>query len=160
MPLAAAAAPILFFVAFIAVSAFIAVMAIGMAGVFGVIGSSAGGPFGGGIALIPAFMALLPVGFVILGVVMIAKHRKTMSNFRNAPTLAHAVVIASKRTRVSGGGGNSSASTCYYITAQFENGRREEFAVMTPDLYGKVTEGDAGVLFVRSNYALDLDRVA
>jgi hypothetical protein len=31
---------------------------------------------------------------------------------------------------------------------------------MTPGLFGKVSQGDAGVLFLRSTYALDFDRVA
>ena len=30
---------------------------------------------------------------------------------------------------------------------------------MAPDLYGRVSEGDAGVVFVRGNFALDFDRV-
>ena len=30
---------------------------------------------------------------------------------------------------------------------------------MTPDLYARVSEGDAGVLFVRNRHALDFDRL-
>ena len=159
MPALATVAPIVFFVVFIAVSGFIACMALGMAGIFGAIGFSHAGPFGGGIAVIPAFMAVVPIGFVVLGTFMIVKHRKTMNAFQEAATVPHAAVIAAKRTQVSGGGNNSSASTRYYITAQFEDGRRQEFALMTPDLYGRVTEGDAGILFIRADYALDFDRI-
>jgi len=46
-----------------------------------------------------------------------------------------------------------------FITAQFDDGRRDEFALTTPDLHGKVIQGDAGVLFVRSTFVLDFDRV-
>ncbi len=159
MPALASVAPVLFFVVFIGISGFIAIMALGMAGIFGAVGFSQGGALGGGVALVPAFMALMPIGFVALGIFMMNKHRKTMNDFQDAPTMSHAALIAGKRTQVSGGGQNSSASTRYYITAQFDDGRRQEFAVMTPDLYGRVTEGDGGILFIRSKYALDFDRV-
>ena len=160
MPMVATVAPIIFFVVFIAISAVIAVMALGMAGIFGAVGFSHAGHFGSGIAIVPAFMALMPAGFVVLGIFMITKHRKTLNAYQNAPTRSHAVIITAKRTQLYGGGNDSSASTRYFLTAQFENGRREEFSVMTPRLYGKVAEGDAGILFVRSSYALDFDRVA
>ena len=159
MPPLAAVAPFLFFAVFIAVSGFIAVMALSISGIFGFAGVRMGGPLGGGIALIPAFMALVPAGFVVLGVVMFRKHRKMLHDFRNAPTESHPALIAAKRTQVSGGGENSSASTSYFLTAQFENGSREEFALITPDLYSRLSEGDAGVLFTRGKFALDFDRV-
>jgi uncharacterized membrane protein len=159
MPASATVAPVIGLVVFIAVSGFIAFMALGMAGIFGAVGFSAAGPLGGGIAIVPAFMALVPVGFVVLGVFGILKHGKTMSDFRSASTMPYAAVVAGKRIQVSGGGKNSSASTSYFITGEFEDGRRVEFAVMTPGLYGKVTQGDAGILFVRGKYALDFDRI-
>lgn len=155
----ATVAPVVFFVVFIAISGFIAFAALGMAGIFGAVGFSHAGPLGGGIAIVPAFMALVPVGFVVLGVFGILKHSKTMSDFQGASTISYAAMIAGKRAQVSGGGKNSSASTSYFITAEFEDGRRNEFAVMTPGLYGKVTQGDAGILFVRGKYALDFDRI-
>lgn len=159
MPALATVAPIIFLVVFITMSGFMAFAVLGMAGIFGVVGFSHGGSLGGGIALVPAFMALVPIGFVVLGIFMAVKHRNTMRNFQDAPTLGQAAVIVGKRTQVSGGGKNSSASTRYFVTAEFEDGRREEFALMTPALYGKVTEGDAGILFVRSTFVLDFDRV-
>ncbi|NLS97702.1 MAG: DUF2500 domain-containing protein [Planctomycetaceae bacterium] len=159
MPPLAAVAPFLFFAVFIAVSGFIALMALAMSGVFGFAGMRMGGPLGGGIALVPALMALVPAGFVALGVVMFRKHRRTLNDFRNAPIESHPALIAAKRTQVSGGGENSSASTSYFLTAQFEDGSRKEFALMTPDLYSRLSEGDAGVLFVRGRFALDFDRV-
>ena len=159
MPLLASVAPVAFFVVFISIAGFIAFMALSMAGIFGAVGFSHGGPIGGGIALVPAFMALMPIGFVVLGTFMIRKHSRTMSVYQNSPTISHATIIAGKRTQVYGGGGNSSASTRYFLTAEFEDGRRKEYAVMMPDLYGRVSEGDAGILFIRGSYALDFDRV-
>ncbi len=73
--------------------------------------------------------------------------------------LARPAVIVAKRMAVSGGSGDSSASTSYYLTAEFEDGTREEYQPMTPALYGRVAEDDAGVLFTRSSLALDFDRV-
>ncbi len=154
----ATVAPILFLVIFIMAAGFIGMMMLGMAGTAA--GFSRMGPMGGGFALMPAFMALVPGGFIVLGVFMLAKHVKSTGAFRSAPIQSHAAIIAGKRTQVSGGGQNSSASTTYYITAEYENGRRDEFATMTHDLYARVSEGDAGVLFVRNRYALDFDRLA
>ncbi len=159
MPALASVAPIIFFVVFITMSGFMAFTMLGVSGILGAVGFSQGGPFGSGVAIVPAFMALVPIGFVVLGIFMAVKHGKTMRTFQDAPTLGHAAVIVGKRTQISGGGKDSSASTRYFVTAEFEDGRREEFGLMTPGLYGKVTEGDAGVLFVRSTFVLDFDRV-
>ena len=160
LPALATVAPIAFLAMFIAISAFMAITILAMAGVFGAVGFSHGGAMGGGLALIPALMALMPFGFVLLGVVMLRKHRQTLIDFRSSPTMTLAAVIAGKRIQVCGGGRNTSTSTRYFITAQFEDGRRQEFSVITPgDFYGQISEGDCGVLFVRGKYALDFDRV-
>ncbi len=160
MPAAATIGPLVFLVIFIAMSGFMVFFALGMSGLLGLAGFGLGGPLGASISLMPAFMALVPIGFVVLGVFMIQKHWKIMSGYRAAPTEACAAVITGKRMEVSGGGGHSSASTCYFVTAELEDGRREEFSVMAPEVYGRIREGDAGVLFVRSRFALDFDRVA
>ncbi|MCX7426948.1 MAG: DUF2500 family protein [Planctomycetia bacterium] len=80
--------------------------------------------------------------------------------FQSAPVLAQAAIVVGKRTCLSGGSGNSSATTSYHLTAEFEDGARAEFQATRPDLYGCVSEGDAGVLFSRASVALDFDRVA
>ena len=64
-----------------------------------------------------------------------------------------------KRTAVSGGSGNTSATTSYHLTAEFEDGNRAEFQPIHAELYGRLVEGDAGVLFSRAWVALDFDRV-
>lgn len=160
MPALATVAPLIFLILFVGISAFIAFMALGISGILGFAGFRLGGPIGAGFSLFPAFMAVVPIGFVVLGIFMFQKQRQVVRDFQTAPTATHAAVIAGKRTQVSGGGEHSSASTHYFLTAQFEDGRREEFAVMASDLYGRVSQGDAGVLFVRGTFALDFDRVA
>jgi hypothetical protein len=124
MPVLAAIAPMIFFVIFIGGAGFMAFMMLGVAGIFGAVGFSHGGAFGAGVSIIPAFMAIVPIGFIVLGVFMFLKFRTKMTDFQNSPTRAHAALIAGKRTQVSGGGQNSSASTSYFITAEFEDGRR------------------------------------
>ncbi|NLE37166.1 MAG: DUF2500 domain-containing protein [Pirellulaceae bacterium] len=104
-------------------------------------------------------MSVVPVGFVVLGVVMLAKAIRKARQYGEAPLEAHPALIVAKRTEVSGGSGDSSASTSYYLTAEFEDGRRAEFLPARPELFGRVAEGDAGVLFTRTDVALDFDRV-
>ena len=133
-------------------SGFIMVMAWGMAGV-----ASAGfGPVG----LIPLAMSIVPMAFVGLGVFMIIKTVRKMKQYNEAPVEANPAVIVSKRTQVSGGSDDSSSSTYYFVTAEFEDGRRQEFRPARTELFGRIAEGDAGILFCRTDVALDFDRVA
>ena len=94
------------------------------------------------LALCPAFF------LVLLGVLIQLQFRKKLRAFEHAPALARAAVITSKR-------GNGR----YFLTAEFEDGSRGEFETLGRDLYDRVAEGDAGVLFTRGPGALDLDRV-
>jgi len=45
------------------------------------------------------------------------------------------------------------------VTCETEDGSRDEYQVWDGKMYGKVSAGDAGSLFLRSNYGLDFDRV-
>ena len=150
--------PAIFLVGFICVGGFMALMALSMTGLVGAVGFSVH-PAGGLFGLVGLMFALVPVGFVVLGVFLLKKHFEKMRSFGQAPIEGEAVIIVGKRTAVSGGGRNSSASTAYFLTVEFPDGRREEFATLTPGLYAKVAEDDAGVLFIRDRLALDFDRV-
>jgi len=142
--------PVAFFVVFAVVGLIIFSGAIGMSGVVGSQFGAAG--------LIPAAMSIVPLGFVALGIFMAVRQFGKFRDYQESPLLAHPAIIAAKRTEVSGGSGNSSASTSYFITAEFADGRREEFAVFKSSLYGRLAENDAGVLFSRGEFALDFDR--
>jgi len=83
-----------------------------------------------------------------------------MASMENSPVEAWPAVIIDKRTHVSGGSGNSSSHTSYFITCEAEDGERKEYQVWDGNLYGRITADDAGILFVRSGYGLDFDRVA
>jgi hypothetical protein len=131
---------------------FVMVMAWTMAGMAG----SHFGPVG----LIPLGMSVVPMGFVALGIFMLVKTIQKAGQYSAAPIRADAALIVGKRTQVSGGSGDSSASTGYFVTAEFEDGRRLEFQAARPDLFGRLAEGDAGVLFSRTDVALDFDRVS
>jgi hypothetical protein len=100
--------------------------------------------------------ALVPL--VIFGLIIAASFRKTRG-YRQAPVWARAAVLVGKPTEVAGGSGESGATTRYFLTAECEDATRGEFEALTPDLYGRLVEGDAGVLFTRAAYALDFDRV-
>ena len=145
-PALATVIPILFFMIFIGASLLMAAMSAVMA-------REVESP-------IPLIMALLPLSFAVLGVCLAVQFARKRHQFGEAPVLAQAAVLVAKRTAISGGSGDSSASTAYFLTAEFEDGRREEFQAMTPDVYGRFAERDAGVLFTRGSFALDFDRVA
>jgi len=143
--------PIIFSVVFTMIALVITLGAWRMAGA-----ASAGF---GLVGLIPLAMSIVPIGFVVLGIFIFRKSLTKAREYKQAPVEARAAVIVGRRTAVSGGSNHSSASTCYFVTAEFEDGRRQEFQPMRPSLFGRIAEGDAGVLFSRSDVALDFDRV-
>jgi len=147
------------------VLAFMAIVPIGMIGVMlvagiglGFFGMQVGGLMGGGMSMIPLLL-IFPIGFLILVGFIAKKMFFKMKQFRESPTESCAAILIAKRTQVSGGSGDSSASTHYFLTFETEDGRRQEYSLMLNTLYGQLTEGDAGVLFIRSEIAVDFDRV-
>ncbi len=146
-----------FFLVFIAVSVVMCLMTLGMAGVFGFLGSRSNG-FGAAMGLLPLLFAVVPIAFVAIGFFMLRKTRTKISTLENDPVQADAVVVVDKRTEVTGGTGNST-STHYFVTCEAEDGRRQEYQIWDGSLYGRVSVGDAGVLFVRAGYGLDFDRL-
>jgi hypothetical protein len=82
-----------------------------------------------------------------------------MDKFESDPARAVPVIVIDKRTDVWGGHGDNSAKTNYFVTCETEDGAREEYQLWDGAMYGKMSSGDAGILFLRSNYGLDFDRV-
>jgi hypothetical protein len=70
------------------------------------------------------------------------------------------VIVTGKRNHVSGGGQNSSARTTYFVTCEREDGTRQEYQVWDGNMFGRMSDDDAGVLFTKQEYGLDFDRVA
>jgi hypothetical protein len=103
--------------------------------------------------------AIVPIGFVVIGVLMFIKLLQKTAQFQSSKSIGRPAIIRAKRTEVSGGGKDSSASTSYYITAEFESDDRQEYAADAA-LYARLAEGDAGVLYTRSELAQDFDRIA
>lgn len=149
-----------FFIIFTGVSAFMVVGALAMAGVVGGFGMHQFGGRGAGIAIAPLFFAIVPMGFVVVGVLMFLHMKKKMDKFESDPTQALPVIVIDKRTEVWGGSGDNSAKTNYHITCEAEDGTRQEYQVWDGQLYGRVAAGDAGILFAQATYGLDFDRVA
>ncbi len=148
-----------FFVMFIGGGAFMFIVLLGMAGIFGLAGSQARGGFGAAFSLVPLLMAIVPLGFVVLGIFLSLGIRKKMKSIENDPVQTIPVIIVDKRTHVSGGSGKSSASTNYFVTCETEDGSRKEYQVWGGKTYGRISADDAGILFVRAGYGLDFDRV-
>lgn len=131
------AIPVVFFGIFIAASAFMTVM----------------------FAAMMPFAAIVPGGFVAIGVLLMIKVLGKARQVSSAEVLSRPAIVAAKRTSVSGGTRDSSASTSYYVTFEFADGRRSEYTVKS-DLYSQLSERDAGILFTRSDWAQAFDRVA
>ncbi|RCS46494.1 DUF2500 family protein [Bremerella cremea] len=112
-----------------------------------------------GFALIPFCMGVVPLGMLGLGVYLAITQFKKMQSLETGELATLPAIVAGKRTMLSGGSGDSSASTYYYVTFEFEDGQRQEYPVWDGSLYGRVSEEDAGVLFLREQHALDFDRV-
>ena len=148
------AIPMVFAVVFIAASL---VILAGFLAVGGGIGFGLGGRGGG--ALFGLCAAIVPLGFVVIGVLMLIHFRNKMQEFDRAPTLTRPAIVAGKRTQVSGGSGDSSATTHYHITCEFEDGTRTEFEPIEQGLYAQLSENDAGVAFTRASVLLAFDRV-
>jgi hypothetical protein len=149
-----------FFGVFIAGALFIFVMMLGMGGMFGLFGARARSAGGGMLGLLPMLMSIVPLGMAALGVFMLLAARKKMQAIATAPVVALPVIVADKRTHVSGGGNNSSARTDYFVTCELEDGSRKEYQAWDGNLYGRMAPRDAGIIYVRAEYALDFDRVA
>ncbi len=148
-----------FFAIFIGGAGMMTIFMLGMAGVFGVFGAHGGGGMGAAFSLIPILMAIVPLGFVAVGIFMFVMMRKKMNAVENDPVQPLPVIVVDKRTHVSGGSGNHSASTHYFVTCELENGSREEYQVWDGSLYGRMSADDGGILFLRAGYGLDFDRV-
>lgn len=147
-----------FFTVFIGGSLVGFVMVLVMSVGFGFVGAE----FGRGgslLALLPLLIALIPLAFAVLGFYGFGAIRKKMRTIETAPVEALPVIVADKRTLVSGGSGDSSASTSYFATCENEDGSRQEYQLWDGALYSKMVAGDAGILYVRAGYGLDFDRV-
>jgi amino acid transporter len=151
---------VVFPLVFVGVALFIFVMMLGMGGIFGAVGFGAGGRAGGLFGVIPLCMAIVPLGMAALGVFMFVTMRKKMQTIETSPVVALPVIVADKRTEVSGGSGDSSATTRYYVTCETEDGERKEYPVWDGNLYGRMAPGDAGIVYLRADHALDFDRVS
>ncbi|MGO0059868.1 DUF2500 domain-containing protein [Brevibacillus fluminis] len=93
----------------------------------------------------PPWWFLLFAGIVIamIAFTLLKGVAQWMSNNASPVETAMATVIG-KRTSTSGGH-NTSVTTHYYVTFQFENQERREFAVSGKE-YGMLVENDTGLL--------------
>lgn len=149
----------IFMLFFIGSSGLMAVIMLGMAGAFGLFGFRVNGGWGASFSLVPLLMAVVPICFVIFGVLLLRHLQQKWNSMEKAPVEALPVIVIGKRMEVSGGGDRMSR-TAYFITCETEDGGRQEYQVWDGKLYGRLTADDAGIVFVRAGYGLDFDRVA
>lgn len=112
-----------------------------------------------GFAIIPFCMGVVPLGMLGLGGYLAITQFKKMQSLETGELTTQPAIVVGKRTMVSGGSGDSSATTSYFVTFESEDGERREHQIWDGSLYGRISEDDAGVLFLREQYAIDFDRV-
>ncbi len=89
-----------------------------------------------------------PLIAVILGVVIYLFFPGKLDQISSGQLRTQPAIVLGKRVEVRGG---RYASTSYYVTFEFEDTKRRELAVYEGGLYGRITEGDAGVLYLRGS---------
>ena len=141
---------VFFFLAFICVSGFILLTMLGMAGAgfwgFG------GRPFGL-FSLIPIFMSIVPVVFVVLGIGCL----RAILRAKKEPVTTLAAIVLDKRT--SGYDDDEGRRVRYFVTCEDESGDRQEHQLWDRKLFGRLAEGDVGVFFLRHGIVVDFDRI-
>ncbi len=85
---------------------------------------------------------LLVIGFFIF---FIIKAIGIWSSNNASPLVSAYAAAVTKRTQVWGGSGDSGAHTSYYVTFEFQDGRRVELQVPNK-AFGLIVEGDRGEL--------------
>lgn len=103
------------------------------------------GSFLGFLSEGPYLIKLVLLVFIGFIVYTIAQSLKIWITNNASPLLSRAAVAVTKRTEVWGGRGHSRTSTSYYVTFEFQDGRRMELEMKGRD-YGRIAEGDQGEL--------------
>ena len=102
---------------------------------------------------------VVPVVMLIAVGLAVAKSVSSSASFHRSKLRTRPAIVVDERTKVSGGGKNSSARTRYFVTLEFEGGARTEYGV-GPKLAGTVTEGDAGVAYLKGTHLAAFRRVS
>lgn len=111
---------------------------------------------GGGMLFLVGCGMLLPLLFMFISGASFVQLRRRLKAIEEGPIEAIPVIVLDKRTHTSG---RSSVRTTYHFTAETEDGTRQEYMLWDGPLYGRVTAGDAGIIFARREYGFDFDRV-
>lgn len=139
-----------FFTMFCGIALFMSFMFIGVGGALSFSGDAF--PF----SLMPICMGVVPLGMFALGIFLAVTQFKRFHQMTDGDVDAIPAIVTGKRTAISGG---NNRSTSYHVTFEFEDGERKEFPVFDGSFYGRLSEEDAGILFLRGEFAADFDRV-
>lgn len=107
----------------------------------------------------PPLWFLIPIvliigAFIFLVGSAILSAMRTHARNKQSPLLERQSVIVGRRQRVHG----DSARTDYYLTFEFGDGSREEFAV-TGEQFGLLVDGDRGLLTSQGTWYKGFQRV-
>jgi len=120
----------------------------------------------------PFMFRIMPVLFIVIFVIVIGGFlfvalsglSRWLRNNRQPVQSGH-VIVVDKRTHVWGGGVHHAGAhhhrhtrTSYYVTFEYEDGERQEFAVSGRE-YGQIASGDTGTLTYQGTRFHNFDRV-
>ena len=103
-------------------------------------------------------LGFIPLALVILMAIAMLKQASKVSAATRAELRRMPALVVDERTKITGGGRNDATRTRYFATLQFADGTRRELDVFD-DLAGRVTEGDAGIAFLKGDYLIDFGRI-
>ncbi|GAA4859831.1 hypothetical protein GCM10023310_43830 [Paenibacillus vulneris] len=113
--------------------------------------------FSGSPPIFDAMFVIVPLLIIGTLVFIIVKGLTTWAS-NNAAEVVHVPArVVSKRLEVSGGSGDTSSTTSYFVTFEFEDGRRIELRVRG-SIHGLLVEGDYGKLNYQGTRFNDFQR--
>jgi hypothetical protein len=109
-------------------------------------------------AAMGGLLAIFPLGFMGLGVLITLTGMRKAQQYRSAPLERMRAAVVDERLRVSGGGENTRAATTYFASLHFPAGDRREFEV-SEETAGSIAPGDVGIAFLKGSLLVDFLRV-
>lgn len=103
-------------------------------------------------------LGFIPLALLILMAITMSKQASKASAASGAEVERVPALVIDERTKITGGGQNNAARTLYFATLQFRDGSRRELDVFD-ELAGKITQGDAGIAFLKGDFLVDFGRV-
>lgn len=104
----------------------------------------------------PGVFLLVPLGFVVIGVLAGGGVLRRIGGFARAPLRREPALVVGERRDVARD--DDSSSTSYFVTLEFPDGARRELQTHGPAA-GAVSAGDLGVAYLKGDFLLDFQRL-